>query len=109
MGKNTKKKDAQGADVQKKAAKHNARQIEIWKANNPNKKMPVIQDPEKIIEMLKKRKEVLSQPLDLVHWNKDGKMIPGRMHKRNPQLGAIICRWVSMFPHLVFARNLGLF
>jgi len=69
------------------------RSLGIWKSRNPHKRVPRIRNPEALLRLLEMRRKVLSQPLDLVYWDSKGNLIPAPLSKRNPQIGAVICRW----------------
>jgi len=79
----------------RKSTRPEIRQLESWKSRNPHKKIPKIRRKKDLLRMLEMRRKVLSQPLDLVYWDKKGRMIPAQLNKRNPQIGAIICRWIN--------------
>jgi hypothetical protein len=50
--------------------------------------------------MLRLRRLVLRQPIDLVYWDNKGVMRPAKTTKLNPQLGAIVCRWMTKIRRL---------
>lgn len=67
------------------------------KSRKRARNLPVIRDQDKIkvANMLRLRRQVLKQPLDLVDWDVHGNMITPKTDAQNPQLGAIICRWIT--------------